>query len=273
MRLVSFDPFRTLSIPGVRYVTPERYAEHLDELLEADWLLFPPYWQLNVLHFGLRSSMFPSPASYCFGHDKVEMTRVLQAMWPANHPQTLVLANTDSGRSLPPERFGYPFVAKTPRAAEGRGVFLVRDARDWSAYCDIHAVLYAQERLDIHEDLRLVVVGSEVVASYWRRRPEHGFHSNLDAGGELHFAPAPAAAVELVTDIARRLDIDHAGFDVAMVDGQPLVLDFNRLFGNQGLSEQGIRPQELIYLCLRARSRPPRPRSGGGAGRRPRRVA
>ncbi|HAB08463.1 MAG TPA: hypothetical protein DCE38_08360, partial [Alcanivorax sp.] len=36
---------------------------------------------------------------------------------------------------------------------------------------------------------------------------------------------------------ARELGIDHAGFDVAWVEGRPYVLEFNRLFGNRGMPE------------------------------------
>lgn len=100
-----------------------------------------------------------------------------------------------------------------------------------------------------------------MMSSYWRLQPEGGFLNNLSAGGQLDFARPPAAAVTLVRRIARSLGIDHAGFDVAMVGRRPYVLEFNRLFGNAGLLEQGIRPADAIHAYLASRSggrRPPR---------------
>lgn len=44
------------------------------------------------------------------------------------------------------------------------------------------------------------------------------------------------AHLPLVERLAAAPDINHAGFDNAMVDGHPCVLEFNRLFGSRGLS-------------------------------------
>ncbi len=263
LRLVTFDPFRTLGIPGVVYVKPEASDRHTAEIDAADWLLFPEYWQINSLVYARRKRIFPSIATYHLGHDKVEMTRALQARWPDHLPTTLLRAGSESGRDDIAESLGFPLVAKEPRSSEGRGVQLIADAAQWRDYCAGRHLLYAQEYLPIDRDLRLVVIGREVVASYWRLQPPGGFLNNLAAGGTLAFDPAPRAAVSLVRRIARALRIDHAGFDVAMVDGRPYVLEFNRLFGNAGLREQGVATGPLIHAHLLA----------AGNGRRPPRAA
>jgi ribosomal protein S6--L-glutamate ligase len=255
MRIVSFDAFRTLHIPGAHYIKPEQYLSELERIQAADWILFPEYWQINSLHYGLQARIFPSIASYHLGHDKAEMTRALQIVCPANIPHTEIAANTaDAGRVML-EKFNVPFVAKTVRSSEGKGVFLINDGMEWRQHCAQHELLYAQEYLDINRDLRLVVIGTDVVASYWRLQSSDGFHNNLAAGGQIDFSPPHPAAVELVTRVARALDIDHAGFDVAMVGNHPYILEFNRLFGNVGLTEQKIEPGELIYQYLLAHSK------------------
>lgn len=268
MRLITFDPFRTLGIPGARYLKPELYRDHLAEIRAADWLLFPEYWQVNALVYAHRKRIFPSVAAYHLGHDKVEMTRCLEARWPQHVPRTLIRPSTPHDRDEILDTLGLPLVAKDVRSSEGRGVVLISDEAAWRRYCAERHVLYAQEYLPIDRDLRIVVIGRDVVGSYWRLQPEGGFLCNVAAGGTLSFAPPAAAAVKLVTRIARQLRIDHAGFDVAIVGGHPYVLEFNRLFGNLGLREQGIRPAELIHRHLAARSGG-RPRDGGSR-RRPR---
>ena len=50
MKLITFDPFRTLGLPGVHYIKPELMHDQRARLLDADWLLFPAYWQLHSLH-------------------------------------------------------------------------------------------------------------------------------------------------------------------------------------------------------------------------------
>ena len=49
--------------------------------------------------------------------------------------------------------------------------------------------------------------------------------------------------------LARELEVDHAGFDIALVEGYPYVLEFNRLFGNQGLGQgSDLKTAILDYL-------------------------
>ncbi|WP_308423732.1 ATP-grasp domain-containing protein [Calditerricola satsumensis] len=56
--------------------------------------------------------------------------------------------------------------------------------------------------------------------------------------------------------LARTLGIDHAGFDVAWVDGHPYLLEFNALFGNEALNRLGIRVEEAIVRYLEAHDTP-----------------
>ena len=112
MKLVTFDPFRTLGLPGVRYIKPEHMATQRDELTDADWLLFPAYWQLHSLHYVLRRPIFPSLASYHLGHDKVEMTRALRLACPEHVPDTEILGANHQGISQLLDTWRFPYVAK-----------------------------------------------------------------------------------------------------------------------------------------------------------------
>lgn len=247
MRIVSFDAFRTLDLPGVHYIKPEHYLNHLPALEQADWVLFPEYWQVNALCYGLHARIFPSVASYHIGHDKTEQTRVFHLVCPHNIPDTRILENTPQNADLLWDELCTPFVAKDPRSSEGRGVFLIEERSQWREYCAQSPVLYAQERLPIDRDLRLVLIGKKVVAGYWRLQSADGFLNNIAQGGALDFSPLPDAAVHLVETVAQRLGLDHGGFDVAMVGTHPYIIEYNRLCGNQGLVEQGIRIGAMIY--------------------------
>jgi len=258
MRVVSFDAFRSLDIPGVHYLKPELYLKNLPMLTSADWLLFPDYWQICGLHFGLKARLFPSLASYMVGHDKIEQTRVFQLLFPRHTPNTQILANTAENAALLWDEMTLPFVAKIPRSSEGRGVFLIEERVQWRLYQQQTPVLYVQEYLPIDRDLRLVVIGNRVVAGYWRLQSANGFHNNIACGGELDFSPVPKAAVELVESLSTRLGIDHGGFDLAMLGDQPMLIEYNRLFGNNGLIQQGIRTGSLIYQYLLEQSEPER---------------
>lgn len=61
MRLVSCDVYRALGIPGVQYIIPGHYFRELNTVSEADRVLFPKYWQINSLLYGLNEHIFPNP--------------------------------------------------------------------------------------------------------------------------------------------------------------------------------------------------------------------
>jgi len=257
MQIVSFDAFRSLGLPNVDYVKPEQMFREQQRIARANWLLFPQYWQLNSLSFGLKQKIFPSPASYYLGHTKAEMTRLFQLCWPQHTPQTLILANTPANREQIWQTFALPFVAKELKNAMGQGVFLIDSRTGFDAFCARQEVLYCQEYLPIERDLRLVLIGERVVAGYWRQAPEGCFHNNVAQGGKIRFDPIPTQAVALVEQIARQTGINHAGFDIAMVGSHPYLLEFNRLFGNQGLKQHGIDLAGEIWRYLRAPSAEP----------------
>lgn len=258
MDLVSFDIFRTLGFPNTTVIKADDIFSHKELLRQADWVLFPDYWQLNALVYGLGCRVFPSEASYRIGHDKVEMTRAFQVVAPEHTPLTLIRPNTPEACQYLWDEMALPFVAKLPRASMGEGVWLIESRRDWQDYCAKTPVLYVQEYLPIDRDVRVVIVGDRVVTAYWRTQSDRGFYNNVAQGGRIEHSPVPAAVIDLALRLARDLGVDHAGFDIAVVGGHPFVLEFNRLFGNQGLS-QGSELKDAIMEYLSRKTQPDDP--------------
>lgn len=253
MKCVSFDAFRTLHLPGVSYIKPEHMFAERARIEAADWVLFPEYWQINALVFGLKKRIFPSLSSYLIGHDKVQMTRAFQMLFPAHVPWTLIEPNDAQSAERVWHKMHTPFVAKIPKSSMGQGVFLIESRDDWQQYLAKTPVIYAQELLPIDRDLRLIVVGGKLVNGFWRCQGGNGFHNNLSQGGYVdNQTPLPPAAVDLVERVARALDLDHAGFDVAMVEGYPYLIEFNRLFGNRGLPGLSQQVSDAMLQHLKA---------------------
>lgn len=258
MKLVSFDIFRTLGFPDTKTLKPEQILAHKELLKDADWVLFPEYWQLNALVHGLKCRVFPSVASYRIGHDKVEMTRAFQAVAPEHTPWTLIEANGPEEQQAVWDAMVVPFVAKLPKASMGEGVWLIENKADWQRYCERTHVLYAQEYLPIDRDVRVVIVGDKVVSAYWRTQADQGFYNNVSQGGRIDRGPVPSVVTDLALRLARELEVDHAGFDIALVEGYPYVLEFNRLFGNQGLGQgSDLKTAILDYLQRQAEPEDP----------------
>ncbi|WEG13013.1 hypothetical protein PU629_01250 [Pullulanibacillus sp. KACC 23026] len=250
MRFITFNPLRTVGIPDSLYIKPEHMLRHKEEILQADWILFPEYWQVNTLVYGLHKKVFPSMAAYHLGHNKVEMTRVFQAICPEHMPYTEIHPSTPSAIEQLLDTFSFPFIAKEIRNSMGRGVFLIENEKGLRDYALRNDVLYVQEKLDIDRDLRITLVGKKVIGAYWRIGRDGNHLNNVSQGGEISYDPVPREAIDLVERVADELGIDHAGFDVAMVNGHPYFFEFNVLFGNIGLNQLDISIEEHILSYL-----------------------
>lgn len=250
MRLITFDPFRTLGCPDVHYIKPAQLMNQREQLENADGILFPDYADIHLVSFALGKPVFPSLASYLLGFDKVEMTRAFQLSFPAHVPHTIMLPNEPRYQARILESMDFPFVAKLTRASMGEGVYLIEAEHDWHHYCSHTDMLYVQEKLDIDRDLRIVWIGDRIVHAYWRVAAPGAFHNNLAHGGSIELDNIPEAALNLVTSVATRFGIDYAGFDVAMVGGHPYLFEFNRLFGLEGLNRARINTGAIISEYL-----------------------
>ncbi len=253
---MTFNPFRALGVPGVHYLKPEHWFRERDAVQAADWILFPETWQVNALVYGLGKRIFPALPGYHLGRDKIEMTRAFQACVPEHLPRTLILPSNRNALEQIVEEFTFPLVVKEPRNARGLGVYRVEDERELRGLAARLDILYVQEYLPLERDLRVVWVGDRVVSAYWRSG-DNGFHHNVSKGGSVCFDAIPAQATALVERIAPRLGLDYAGFDVAMVDGWPYLLEFNLFFGNDALNARGVRLGPVIWDYLQACSTHP----------------
>ncbi len=250
VKLLTFNPFRTLGMPGISYIKPDHMFKRIDDIRAADILLFPENWQVNSLVYGLQKNIFPSIQSIQLGYDKIEMTRAFWSLAPDLTPYTEIRGRSKDSIEYILDTFPFPFVAKEARSSMGKGVFLIQNEKDFLSYCEKNEVLYVQEYIPIEKDLRVVFVGDSIVSAYWRIG-ENSFHNNVAQGGKLAFHGIPIEALQLVEKTARALGVNHAGFDLVQANGKFYFLEFNCLFGNQALNQQGIRIESIIYDYLK----------------------
>lgn len=250
MKLVSFNALKTLHINEAHYIKPEHFFKEKDIIKEADWILYPEYWQVNSLVYGLKKKIFPNISTYHLGHNKIEMTRALNTVCPQNMPYTEILSNTPINQEYILDVFSFPFIGKEVKSSMGYGVHLIEDKKQFRSYCEGNDVLYIQEKLPINRDMRITYLGDEIIASYWRVGGENSFKNNVAQGGTISYDNIPQEALTLVDKIAKELDINHAGFDVAEVDGHYYFFEFNVFFGTKGLIDKSIKLDELILRYL-----------------------
>lgn len=138
---------------------------------------------------------------------------------------------------------GTPVILKLLRGTQGTGVVLAESATaaesvldmNWSRGEDMMVQKFISESRG--RDLRILVIGGEVVGSMRRTAREGEFRSNIHRGGTGTRVDASPELAKLAIDAARVLDLDIAGVDLLeSVDG-PLLLEVNASPGFQGMEE------------------------------------
>lgn len=247
MKKVSFNMIRSAGIK-TDYAKPEYFYDQLDKVRAADLVLFPEYWMVNSIIYGLNKPIFPSAATYHLGHDKIEMTRVFKSTYPHRIPKTEIRGTNAATTQHILNEFPFPFVAKTARSSMGQGVWLIRNEDEWQSYVDTHDTLYVQSYIPNDRDLRIIVIGDDIAGAYWR--VSDAFLNNVAQGAHFSYDDIPQFVLDEVKEIANTLGINHAAFDV-IVDGDDFyILEFNVFFGSEGLMPLGVRLPQLIERYL-----------------------
>ncbi len=213
-------------------------------LLEADKVYFPTIHFCHLFH-ALKRPIFPSINSYELLGDKIKQTLLFRAL-EIPHPETSFFLGGDKREKIL-SKFNFPFIAKIPiNSSRGQGVFLIKDIKGLEDYLSKTTVAYIQEYIKIDRDIRVVILGKEVVLSYWKKAQKGEFRTNVAKGAEISFRGVPDDAIDLCLFISKRAGIDHAGFDVIMTKKGPLLLEVNIHFGKEGFRERGLSYKEIL---------------------------
>ena len=148
---------------------------------------------------------------------------------------------------------GAPVVIKLLEGTQGIGVVLAETHKAAesviAAFRQLEANLLVQEYIQEANgtDIRVFVVGNEVVASMMRTAAPGEFRSNLHRGGKSEHVDLTDTERRMATESARVLGLNIAGVDLIRSDRGPLVLEVNASPGLEGIEEStGVNVAEAI---------------------------
>ncbi len=164
---------------------------------------------------------------------------------------------------------GPPVVIKLPRSTQGKGVMLAGSAEEaqfiadamWVLQRDVIVQEYIREARG--SDLRILIVGGEVIGAVRRRAPKGAFRSNLHRGGSARRARPSKEAANLALRAAALCGLEVAGVDLLETGGGPLVLEVNAAPGFEGferVGDRGVATRIVDYLERRRREHKSPPR-------------
>ncbi|SDC55504.1 RimK family alpha-L-glutamate ligase [Natrinema hispanicum] len=139
-------------------------------------------------------------------------------------------------------RYGEEAVYKTAIGTHGGGTWKVGpddpiNAKVGNRYAFLQQLV---DQEDVrHRDLRVYVVGGEVVAAMYRYAPDNDWRTNVALGGSVENATddLPEEAAEMARRAADIVDLDYAGVDLVEGDDGWFVLEVNPTAGFKGLYE------------------------------------
>ena len=195
---------------------------------------FMPDLGLSLLRFFERQGVRTLNGSQAIAHsrDKYE-TRATLLDLGLPVPRTIYVKDLDQISSSLDELGVDQVVLKPREGTQGRGVILAESRS--SAASILESLLYLNREVLLEEyfaetrgcDLRLLVLGSEVVAAARRRAAEGDFRSNLHQGGQLEPIEVDPDVGELARRATRGLGLEVAGVDILETHRGPVLLEVN----------------------------------------------
>lgn len=225
------------------------YSPEAAQLIRsAEKIYYPTTFYADLFNIaGIQT--FPSYHTYKCVQDKMRQSTLFQLL-QIRHPATRFYYGKKQKEKIP-EHFDFPFIGKIPRgSAMGRGVYLITNTEELEAYLADTDTAYIQTYLPIDRDMRIVVIGSRVVHSYWRVAPEGDFRSNVAVGGGILLDPVPEEALNLALHTARACRWDDVGIDICRHEGKYYVLEANMKYGKEGFREAGIDYRRLMEQMI-----------------------
>jgi len=239
-RLLGVPEVLTLGVkPNFLDYTPaERQKIH-----DAQFILYP---SLNYAQYftTMGKKIFPSVETYLYADEKIKQTTLFN-MLSIPHPKTRIYFQRRF--SDIDQDFGYPFIAKVPRAsARGRGVYRISNSDDLAEYLSNTKIAYIQEYLEHDRDLRVILINYQPVLAYWRLCPPGEFRTNLCQGGSIDFNDIPHKVLSMAQEYARKCKFNDVGLDLLQNNGNWYVIEANMQYGREALKKKNMVLKEVI---------------------------
>jgi ribosomal protein S6--L-glutamate ligase len=148
-------------------------------------------------------------------------------------PRTVMASDPSGLKEMVRLVGGVPVLVKLLSANEKSGVMLCESLQSLEAA--LEAILGLGQNIVVQQyvrgakgrDLRLLVVGGEVVAAMRRNPPVGRFARNLRRGAQFERAELPPAYERVAAEAARVLRLEVCAVDMLDVKGRPLVFEVN----------------------------------------------
>ncbi|CRZ34425.1 SSU ribosomal protein S6P modification protein [Herbinix hemicellulosilytica] len=207
---------------------------------EADFVLFLDKDVRLAEYLELMGYRVFNSSKAIYACDDKSMTHLLLSGADIPMPKTIVAPMTFTNIGYTDlyfledvaERLGYPMVVKECFGSFGQQVYLVKDMDELAAtvkQIGAKPMLFQEYIKSSHgRDIRLQVVGKQVIAAMYRYSDSGDFRANLTIGGKMKAYQPTKEQVDLALKSCEVLGLDFAGVDILFgKNDEPLVCEVN----------------------------------------------
>ncbi|MBD3259721.1 RimK family alpha-L-glutamate ligase [Candidatus Woesearchaeota archaeon] len=226
---------------------------------------------LTSLTSALKDSTYMplKPHSFTIGHDKF-LTQLHFQHKKIPMPEAYIAATSAAAKKIL-KKINYPIMIKVPHGTHGKGVLYAESYASASSMCDALTVMnqpfIIQEYIETGgTDIRAVVAGGKVVASYKRKADLSESRANYHAGGTGEPYFLDAAEQKIAIEAAKAIGADVCAVDLVVCSTKgPLVIEVNLSPGLQGITrvlKQNVAEKVAKALYEKARAFKDRTQNG-----------
>ena len=203
--------------------------------------------QKTIADFFKKKAFMPiAPKSFAIGHDKFLTLLELQKEG-IPIPKTYYVPNKDLAKTLL-DKVEYPIIIKVQEGTHGKGVMFAESKKSAVAILDILESIkrpyIIQEFVETKDtsDIRAIVCGDKVLASYKRIADKGDFRSNIHSGGKRQAHKITKEEEKIAIKSAKCLGINLCGVDI-LNSKHPSIIEVNlspSMCGIAGVSEINV---------------------------------
>ncbi len=235
-----FDEVVELSLKkfDVRLINEETKVTYMGETLKGYDCLYIrgshkyAFLQRVISEQFMKSVYMPiSPKAFTMGHDKF-LTSLLLKKQGVNVPKTYYAVNPQIAKQILDNVVSYPILLKVQSGTHGKGVLIADNPKTAKGILDILETFkqpfLIQEFVQTENtsDIRVMVCGKKVIASYLRVACDGEFRSNVHSGGKRKEHKLTKEQERLALKSAKALGVDICGVDI-LNSKEPSVIEIN----------------------------------------------
>jgi hypothetical protein len=184
-----------------------------------------------------ENMLFPNSYEASFWENKGQMHKEFKRL-NVSEPET-ILFNFENKNLI--QNSTFPFLIKTEHSCSAKGVYKINNNTELSELLESekykieNKIIIKQELVNMRKDLRVILVGNEIVHYYWRiNKSKEWKPTSTGFGSEVDFENFPDHWRQHIIDTFKKLNLTSGAFDITWqnddLSSVPLYLEVSPVY-------------------------------------------